>query len=546
MATKILYLYKNITPNINKYFYFSSYAQLHTKLNSNLVSSFSPDKYTFNNNIFKIKLSSYVTETVKYQITYITEEETDANNAIINYRAWHVNRIIYQSGYIICYCSVDLWASYLLNASISNFNVTRCNRNLNVGLLDNLRSTKGALTHTYCAVSGRSSGTNNELWDIKYSWIVFALKFNIEQTQDGAISNIKLYAFNLKDLKQLYYDNAVSGGGTALEILDASCINAVTLACDVVGGIYGIAGVNGFGVGTTLDAQVLAVYFCHQIATVTATNTTIKTKANWKWLNTASLTPLEVIPAEYKTTLTITNDFDKQLYVGTLANGLKLVRTTETTISVDIRTITSSDKLTIIASQGDTQQDITSAFAVTLGTKNGDVTSNRQIASAVESYLKIAGSGFAMVKGAVTGNALTLGIGATSFTGAVADAVGNANKQHIGGQVNGADGILAFYRILTDIDTVTPANNVTKPLHNPFIVNAYSSIDDEQASVRVFGASFNELTNIATVFTKTLLGTGTLTDTFIKASCWVDNIPSEASDFIKSSFERGIYLEKLT
>ena len=541
----MLHLYKNITPNTDdRHYYFTTPTQYKTAIASNLVKSVALDNYRINTNVIKIALENTLTEAIADTLTYAIDERID-NNVVTYFRAYHVNRIAIQSGYVILYCSVDNWASYFYKASINNLNVTRCNRNIGTGLLDDIAGTKGTYTRKYCAVSGRTSGDNNELWAIAYSYIVFALKFNISQNSDGAIARIRLFAFNLKDLKQLYYDKAVSAGATGANLFNASIQNPVELAKDLVSGIYGIVGYNGFNVQTTLNAVVLGAWFAVNIAGITS-DTEVVSKWRHVYADDITLKPLEVIDGEYTTTLAIANDFNKQAYVGTKQNGLKLQRTTEANISVSIKTITSTDKLTIIAYQGDHQQDVTSAFAVTLGTTDGDISAERAVLSAFESAIKVVGSGLAMVKGGMSGNAIALGLGINAFAGSVGDVVGKGKSNHIGGQISGGDGGNAFYRIFTGSDTDNPANNINVPITNPFIVNEYESINDEKANVRLFGARFSELTTFASVFSASLMGTGTLTDTFIQATCNVDNIPTDASDIIKAKLNSGIYLVNLS
>ncbi|MBQ6883195.1 MAG: hypothetical protein IJO25_02445 [Clostridia bacterium] len=542
----MLYLYKQISPNLDDtHYYFNTPTQYKNALASSLVKSVSLDNYRINTNVIKVTLDATLTETIADTLTYAIDERSE-NGIITYFRCYHVNRINIQSGFVILNCSVDLWASYLYKASITNLNVTRCNRNIGVGLLDDMTGTKGTYTRTFCAVSGRTSGDNNELWAINHAYIVFALKFNISQNSDGAISRIRLFAFNLGTLKALYYQKAVDAGADANGLFTASIQNPVELAKDIVSGIYGIKGYNGFGVSTTLNAVVLGAWFCPNISAVSADNTTIATKWHHVYADDIEITPLEVVNVEVNIALSITNDYDKQLYVGSRQNGLKLQRTTEATTNVNIKITPATDKLTIVAMQGDNQQDITQAFAVTLGTTDGDITAERAILSAFESATKIIGSGFALVKGATIGNAFAFATGAIGLSNSVADAIGKGRSNHIGGQINGGDGGLAFYRVFTGQDYDHPQNNLSVPITNPFVVNAYESINDEKANVRVFGAKFSELTTFASIFNASLLGTGTLQSTFVCAHCNVDNIPTEAGDAIKNKLQTGVYLVNLT
>lgn len=535
----MLHLYKNITPNTDdRHYYFNTPTQYKNAIASNLVKSVALDNYRINTNIIKIALDNALTESIADTLTYAIDERLD-NNVITYFRAYHVNRISIQSGYVILYCSVDNWASYFYKASINNLNVTRCNRNIGTGLLDSMAGTKGNATRNYCATPG-TIGSDNELMVRNSVNIVFALKYNIAQNSAGSVSRIGLYAFNIQDLiTQLYNSQSDSD----INKKYYSMVNPVIFAMDVVAGIYGIDATNMWGFSGTLNAVVLGAWFSDGVATITADNIQIKTKTNWHNFIDVTITPLEVIKAEVTKTLTITNDFNKQLYVGTRQNGLKLQRTTDGTIIVCIKTITSNDKLKIIAYQGDNQQDITDAFSITIGTTDGDITAERQVLEVVQNSIKFIGAGLAVAKGMGAGGLA----GVIALQGATSTYAGSVERsQHIGGMVSGGDGALSYYRVFTGDDLETPTNNLSTPVTNPYVINAYESINDENANVRLFGAKFSELTNFASVFNAPLMGTGTLADTFIQATCNVDNVPTDASDVIKAKLNSGIYLVNLS
>ena len=551
----MLSLYKEITPNIdNKHYYFSSISQYKTALASNFVKSVTLDNYRINTNIIKVKLDNTITEAIADTLTYAIDEREDTNHVVTYFRCYHVNRIVIQSGYVSLYCSVDLWASYFYKATISNLVVNRCNRNIGTGLLDDLTGTKEEATRYYAYTNGVSNGPSitNQLMDRDKVYIVFALKFNIAQNSAGSVSRIGLYAFKIKTLvtniynanKQIINDN----DSDAVKIqkrthnFNWTIINPIDVAIDVVSGIYGISGINKWGTSGTLNATVIGAWFSDSILTKSS-NLEIKTKANWLNYTDVTIEPYEVARYEYTRELTITNDFDKQLYVGTMQNGLKLQRTTESTIKVCIKTIASNDKLNVIAYQGDTQQDITDAFSVALGTTDGDVTAERQALEIVQNSIKFFGAGLAVAKGGSAGGIASV----IALQGATSSVVGSLERsQHIGNMVNGGDGAIAYWRNYTGQDTTTPENNLNTPVTNPYVINAYDSINDEKANARLYGAKFSELTIFSSVFTASLLGTGTLSDTLIKATCNVEKIPTDAIDLIKSKLQNGIYLINLT
>ena len=535
----MLYLYKNITPNTDdKHYCFNNPSVFINALTSNLVKSVSLDNYRINTNIIKIALDNTLTESIADMLTYAIDVHEN-NGTITYFRCYHVDRINIQSGYVILYCSVDLWASYFHKATFNNFVVTRCNRNVGKGILDEIKGTRGAPTRTYCATYGSLDGPSiaNQLMTRNLVYIVFALKYNIAQNIAGAVDRVGLFAFNLQDLVQRLYnaqsDNDINKPYYAM-------VNPVELAMDVVSGIYGIVGRNMWG-SATLNAVVIGAWFSDNIGAVEATNVTIKSKPNWNNFTDITIIPYEVALVEKTKTLTIVNDFNKQLYVGTMQNGLKLQRTTEATIDVTIKTIPSNDKLTIIAYQGDNQQDITDAFSVTLGTTDGDVTAEREALEVVKTSIKFFGAGLAIAKGGSAGGLA----GVIALQGATSVVANDLERSgHIGNMISGGDGAIAYYRIATG-NTGNPAGAIAFPITNPYVINGFDSVNDENANVRLYGAMFSELTTLTHVFTCSLMGTGSNNDTFIRANCSVDNIPNEASEYIKSKLQSGIYLVNL-
>lgn len=68
------------------------------------------------------------------------------------------------------------------------------------------------------------------------------------------------------------------------------------------------------------------------------------------------------------------------------------------------------------------------------------------------------------------------------------------------------------------------------------------SLEDEKANARIFGARFSEeISSIYNVFSSALLGTGSLASTYIKATCNVDEVPTDACDFIQNVLNSGAY-----
>lgn len=539
----MLHLYKNIQPNnANIHYLFSTLAQFKTELSSYLVESVTLDSYRINSNVIKVKIDTTLTETLADQLTYAIQEETNY------FRCWHVNSVIFQSGFVILYCSLDDWANYISKANLSDINVVKCNRNVGVGLLENLAGTKGAPVKSYIPITNVTSGTNNELFDISKVYIVFALKYNNYQNTYGAVSSIKLCAFNLKTLRQAFYTGV--GGG-----LGASIYQPLDIAREVVGGIYGVVGYNTWGTATA-NAVVLNAWLTDVVVGVESLDIKIKSKTPFDNWNDITLPVLEVVPYVTEKTLTIANDFNKQLYVGTIHNGLKLQRTTEANISVTIRSIPSTDHLTILACQGDNQVDISDAFKLTLGTTDGDVTALRQglgilqTATAGISSAIVLGKGIqaGMNSGQIGAGEFAMAMGVSNMGTMLANDLGTIRSSHIGGLLSGGDGYLAYWRLYTgDPSAVDPTTNLSTPITNPYIITAYTSIDDEKVSARMYGARYNEkVASLASIFSSSLIGTGTNTDaTYVQCGCRCDGVPQNACDHIRHTLLNGVYLKNL-
>ena len=506
----MLYLYKKETPNTDKFYYFTYTSQYKTALNTNLVGSITLDSYRINANTIKVKLSETITEAVADTLTYAIDERTDANNVVTYFRCYHVNSIMIQSGYVILNCSIDLWASYLYKASISNIIVNKCNRNVGIGLYDPIKCTK---TETASYFDG------NTINPEKVS-IVFTLSYNVKQNVLNSNSTTQLFAIDVKTLKAL--------------ASDYPNVSALDIAISFVSGITGVAA-TGWGFNTYNDAQVLSAWLIDNTYLLTNSSNYVSVHSVNEYMASSGVDQnvYAVIPYIFDKTKSITIDPKYNYYVGTRQNGLKLQRTTATSVDVKYRYIYGQSDLKVLVIQGDNMQDITEAFSVDLTINQGNVTGIKAVAKTMSIFLNT----FASMYGIGTGNATAAVLGTTNL----AKSTFNEAADISGGKyINGGDGYLTFYQIISV--------GLTATLHNPYCIVTYESVIDEAMNVRHNGAYYNEVVaSIATIFTKSLIGVdNNFTDTYVMASLHVDDIPNEAADFIKSKFASGIYLANLT
>lgn len=506
----MLYLYKQETPNTDKFYYFTSTSQYKTALSTNLVSSVTLDSYRINANTIKVKLSTTITEAVADTLTYAIDERVDANNVVTYFRCYHVNSIMIQSGYVVLNCSIDLWASYFYKASISNINVNKCNRNVGIGVYDTIRGTKSETASFF---------DGNTIVPEKVS-IVFTLNYNVKQNVLNSNSSTQLFAIDVKTLKAL--------------ASDYPNVSALDIAISFVSGITGVAA-TGWGFTTYNDAQVLSAWLIDNTYLLTNSSNYVSVHSVNEYMdaNGVDQNVYAVVPSILDKTKTISIDPNYNYYVGTRQNGLKIQRTTATSVDVKYRYIYGQSDLKVLVIQGDNMQDITEAFSVDLTINQGNVTGIKAVAKTMGIFMNT----FAGMYGVATGKptAAVLGISnlAKSTFNEVADVSG-------GKYVNGGDGYLTFYQIISI--------GLTATLHNPYCIVTYESNIDEAMNARHNGAYYNEVVaSIASIFTKSLIGVdNNFTDTYIMASLHVDNIPNEAADFIKLKFASGIYLINLT
>ena len=500
----MLYLYANETPNSDdKYYYFTTTQQFKNALSNSLVESVALDNYRINLNTIKVKLNETLTEQIADTLTYAIDERTGY------FRCYHVQSIMIQSGYVILNCSIDLWASYLYKATLSNIIVNKCNRNIGIGLYDAIRGTKTeSLTYI--------DGTTIEPEKVS---IVFTLNYNVKQNVLNSNSTTRLFAIDVKTLKTLAvnYPNA----------------SALDIAIAFVSGITGVAA-TGWGITTYNDAQVLSAWLVDNTYLLMSQTDYISVKSINEYMdaNGVNQNVYAVIPYILSKTITLNINPNYEYYVGTRQNGLKLQRTTASSVEVVYRYIYTTSEVKVLVLQGNNMQEITEAFGVDLTINQGNVTGIKAVAKTMGIFLNT----FAGMYGIATGKPTAAVLGISNL----AKSTFNEAADISGGKfVNGGDGYNTFYQIISI--------GVNATLHNPYCIVSYESIIDEEANARHNGAYYNVVVaSITNVFNASLIGVdSTFNDTYVMASLHVDGIPNEASEYIKTRFNNGIYLVNL-
>lgn len=523
MARQLL-LYQYIMPNHedNAHFVFTSINQYISAFQGNLKKTITLNNYRINTNVIKVNLSG--TMALNYDnITYAIDYDDDPTKQYM--RCYYIESYDLQSGFVVFKVRIDYWATYYYKASMYDFVVNKCNRNIGVGIYDDITATNGALDHTEAWEQSGAEGWGG-IKDTNVC-IVFLLQYNVAQAVFGGdkISKTEMFCIKLSDLKS----KAVA---RKAEFDDYS---SAEIAIDIIGGIYGVTA----NVGTN-DAQVIKAWLCHYNYIDTGRDLSIEhgitAKSKSIFTNGTDMTfdITHVYPSKDYKHITINNyDVNKIYYAGTFNNGLKLQRFTTGNLDYYTYYIVGDDDIKVIVQQGEYQKDISSAYEVLLTTNSATQTGIRRVASALTGSMKAYSSA---TKAYATGGPAMAGLsGLETIAGMVA-------KEGYESAIGGGDGFTTFYQ--EQFRTYTKGLLLT-----PYILTTFTSTMNEKKKARRFGASFNQyfynnpLKNIESNYA--LLGEAIESDasdpTFIKCNCVVYGLPLEAKNEIVNKLKNGIY-----
>lgn len=518
-----LYIYTGVTPNQDngRHFMFTDVSLYMAELQPHLLTSISLNNYRINSNVAKLGLFSLLTEENYDTVTYLIDYDDVTNY----FRCYTVLRATLDSN-VNYTLEVDLWATFIKDCDFSKVHVTRCNRQLSeYGIYDEPQSTERAMQTEIATPVNKSwlvSDYNDALAKLDSVYIVFLLQYNVKQAIFGtsdAVTDTKLFAMPLSELSQIYES--------------FPDYNVIDIATAYIGCIYGVLGQN----NAVIDAQVLQAWILPlPLIYVTGNYVTCKSKTKFTdgTFNAYYLRP------EYNLTYldftVLPTNPNYVYYFGTVNNGLKLKKYTRNTdrLTCRVQCFTGATTLRVLAMQGEEQKDITEAFEITLTSTASVTTSIRQFAKTFNEALSLVqGITKQVQKGDIAGGALT-GVG--GFV-SMLDTKPNLNKA-----IGNGDALTSYYI----------NNPPVASVRNPFVVTKYLSVNDGDKHANMFGATFDYFANSGdalTVFNfahKTMLGSGSIEDTYIVASCDIDGVPLEAHNEIGRKLTAGIYYKLLT
>ena len=517
-----LLLYTNITPNKdNTHYLFSNFSDYKTALSSHLFKTVVLTDYRITSGVIKVKIDETLTLANYKNVTYAINENDNM--------CYLIKSSVVISGFIIYECNVDYWGSYIANADISHINVLRCNRNIDIGIYDNIKATKNNNEVHFDIPNGEyvvdTSTTPQTEYKDNYKfenvYIVFCLTYNIEQTSYGATSATGMFAMNLKTIYDRYISNFPNG------IYE----NPLNIARAWVSGIYGVSGSNQYGHSVTLDAKVTKAYIMPKdllgIRIYSTPIIEVVTKSLYGDFDTNDpLGVFEVTNYKRVKDFYININPNYNYYVGTVNKGLKITRDTSGSILIRYQSIINNNDIQVIVKQGDNQQNISSEFEIDLTMNDGDITNLTGIKQALK-------SGLTVIQGVSSGNYLSMGM---QLAGTSIDLIGN---HYYGKQEGNGDGIVTFLK--------TGNASIGLGLYYPYAYITCESITDEQTNARQKGAFYDcYVSTLASIFNFSFIGTGSNNDdTYVKANLCIAGIPAQAINEIITKFKNGVYLKKL-
>lgn len=518
--TRQLRLYSGINPNAENgiHYFFNTASQFINELQSHLIATIPLDNYRINLNVAKVALKDGITMANFEKVTYII----DYDETTLYFKCYFVESILLQD-YAVYTLRVDLWATYIINATFKNIHVSRCNRAIDAhGIYDDVLATyeRREENANFIYDTGEAEGyiRDNKVW------IVYLVEYNVEQSAlwgDQHISATRLFASRLSDLR----GNVVNK-------------SPVEIAIDAIGGIHKIQ--NG------MDARVIQAWLLPQwLVNCGSITGDYKPTSRYAVFQSRgqegnyTFNGYIVFPSTKVMDL-IGNDFDLNYatYIGTRNNGFKPKRFVNKYFNeLGLYCFMGTNSLKVVMIQGNEQKDFTNDFEVTLTTNNGEVTGLRAVASVIgKTAINTASFMGSYFKSDYAGMAKQL-------TNTIGTAI--QEKPTIDHAVGSGDGANFYWRAIME-DTEAEA----RKLYFPIIKEVFYSTRDEEMHARMQGANFDKyISGFDFPLTKALLGTGnhlTFEDTYIVADCIIEGVPNDALNEIKNKLATGIYYKYLS
>ena len=493
---RYLYLYSGYTPNLEQgqHLLVSGISGLIGAMSTYLQQTVTLDNYRINGGVAQVKPSSNMSDylTMSYAIEYDSSGYG---------RAFFIKSAQPRADWIDYELEIDYWGTFMHQATIRDLIIKRCNRNIGTGIYDRIENT-GVKSIDYF---------NNVTLGTGDYYVIFSANETLKAGIIGqdTTTHRRLYGLHMNT-----------------PVLDDQDVNMMDLVNTVASTFQRDVS------GWDPTIQVLKAWIIPtDVVTTDGRTYTMKFKS-WAGVDDNS-SYVGIKQNRISKYFSVTTDPDYIYYFGTSLRGLQLANLT-TVQSVEIEFIFSTGDVKVIASVGDKSMDITDAFVVDITVNEGQTSELGEIAQTLTTI----GSGAAAAASVM--GAFNPGVGVLAgltMLGSAASQVQSMTQTSGGKYIPGGDGFTTWFE---------EAGNY-RTLKTPYRCSKYKSVKNEKAHARLKGAVFNiPYTSLGALDTATLLGTGSLTDTYVEADCNVMNIQSDAAAVIKEKLRNGIYINDLT
>lgn len=522
MARKLL-LYKGILPNADNSIYLcKGQKALIEYLEPYKITEIELDNYRINAGVIKVavkyfqqaptELNNQNYDDVTYAIDY-DSIGSGLHEIITYFRAYHVDKATLQSGMALYNVTMDNWGTYYNYFKDAPLVVTKCNRNVGLGVYDPIE-----VTNQRDAIGLGDYGLflNSEDFNI-----LFIANVVTAQRLDGQESVTGLFALtaNVKTLANLITDEQRSGR-TDFE-----------LAVRIVSGITQIT--------AGLDVSVEKVYIVptHVLA-ISSYGYELKARTPYTGNNDLTFTGYIIEPNKEEKYFTLpTLDLNKKYLIGTLTDGLEIPTYTQQ-VNVHYTFISGFNTLQVIVGVGDIEKDITASFDVGIIGSAQQLNAFENISNALTGLSKV----LKMTFGAFNSktpiqDGLTSGL----------DFAGNIyNKVNAKGSVPNGNASVNFINLIHEMGGGYWIGGSDKVL-NPYMLTYFTGVElDNYKRALLFGASFNDVLSIEEVFNfNYITDVETIDYTYIQGvMCVLNKIPKNAQIEIINKIRNGIYLQQ--
>lgn len=522
---RTLYLFRKIHPNSgNNTHYFGTRWQFLNTLNAsgNRVGVFVENSYRIETGHIKLQSMEGNYDAVTYAI--------DADDETGYFKAYHIksNKVI--SGYVDFEITPDHWGSCIDLADFSKIHVNRCNRNLGHGWYDEVPGSYIDANNYYEPAIYASSKLSKAA-AINNFCVYFIADCVISQNLLGqdAITARRIYAMPLNLFFTIAESTQPASGGKGYK--------PVEIAAAIVSGIYKYVASSPRDYSVQVRSIFIAPYnlkarYYDKFESISM----FDTRQPKAYICDAFIEPLTyAIPAQ---------DIQYDYYLGAGLNAKPLKRYIDAAdcLVQYIFTI-SQNGLKVVLRQGNHDDDITDAFMLPITNNAEQVDVLARIAQGVSFAFGMAGS----VKKGIEGDTFgAISSGATQVARLFSN--GGASPASLAGQ---GDAVTTFGWTIPSAeppydDPDNPGQTITPTaaeMSNPFTIFKFKSLRDENEHARLNGANFDKfIASFASAASSPLLGTGTLTDTFIAVdSVEIEGMQEDAEEFVRSELARGIY-----